>query len=412
MKRLSSIASLVVLSLLLLITPAIAQGPVKAPPSGSTPTPVAITPQPGSGIGSFLMTPGANAAQSTQEVVLSTPTPIPQADNSMTYNFTVTLPNDWLVWNNDSYETRDTALNELGNMLRNISSSLSLDFFAADELDYLQIAGFDPQLENGQLVSFRFLVGSYVNIVQEMGFDANITPDQLIDQLAATRITVNNRSTGVFFDQGTALTLWAVMPWWNNVLGVAVIQAPRSYWDQNSNLLFDIATSLRDGDEEIDPSVALQLPNLPPVLPQSNPSNNQSLDYTLDPNFGSGSISTTTPNLQVRVVSGGNIDIQGLLGSQCAGFASAPPDYRVMVQANFTFISFAFLADDNNADTTMVINDPHGDWWCSDDIGNIYPANPLNPGMDLNATLGQYDIWVGSYNADEFVEGTLHVFTQ
>lgn len=58
-----------------------------------------------------------------------------------------------------------------------------------------------------------------------------------------------------------------------------------------------------------------------------------------------------------------------------------------------------------SGDTTLVINDARGRWWCSDDEGG-YP----NPMVDIASPPGgQYDIWIGSYRAGENIPATLHM---
>ena len=53
----------------------------------------------------------------------------------------------------------------------------------------------------------------------------------------------------------------------------------------------------------------------------------------------------------------------------------------------------------------LVINDPTGEWWCSDDsFGGFNPSIDFATGPD-----GVYDIWVGTYVSDVFIPGTLSI---
>jgi serine protease Do len=85
----------------------------------------------------------------------------------------------------------------------------------------------------------------------------------------------------------------------------------------------------------------------------------------------------------------------------CRGFATSSPDYIV----RFTPGNHLRIYVEAPGDTTLVVNDGQGNWWCSDDDGGN-----LNPSIEIpNPVGGQYDIWVGSYQAGANIRGTLHV---
>ena len=67
------------------------------------------------------------------------------------------------------------------------------------------------------------------------------------------------------------------------------------------------------------------------------------------------------------------------------------------------FTEFAIVAADE-ADSTLIINGPGGNWYCNDDFTGWDPMVELE-----DAPGGQYDIWVGTYSADEFINGTLYI---
>lgn len=104
-----------------------------------------------------------------------------------------------------------------------------------------------------------------------------------------------------------------------------------------------------------------------------------------------------------NITSGGNIDVSRLsLSPGCRGFATGRPDYILDYSNPASFLRFYFTA---GGDTTLVINDGRGNWHCNDDS-----HGGLNPTVDIdNPPGGQYDIWVGSYRANENIRGTLHV---
>jgi len=110
-------------------------------------------------------------------------------------------------------------------------------------------------------------------------------------------------------------------------------------------------------------------------------------DYSLDPNFGTYSLSAgfTPDPAELQVVAGGTIDAS-TLGYNCAGMISNAPDVRL----NWSGGQIT-LGANSNEDTTIVVNTPDGSWACNDD------TNGLNPAVTLSGS-GQYDIWIGTYN--------------
>jgi hypothetical protein len=105
----------------------------------------------------------------------------------------------------------------------------------------------------------------------------------------------------------------------------------------------------------------------------------------------------------VSITSGGSIDSSSLgLGAGCRGFVTRQPDYILDYRNAASFLRFYVTG---SGDTTLVINDARGRWHCNDDS-----HGGLNPTVDINRPpSGQYDIWVGSYRANENIRTTLHV---
>ena len=59
----------------------------------------------------------------------------------------------------------------------------------------------------------------------------------------------------------------------------------------------------------------------------------------------------------------------------------------------------------SSEDTTLLISDANGNWYCSDDS-----YGTRNPTIDFsNAPEGRYDIWVGTFAQDRSAPATLHV---
>lgn len=125
-------------------------------------------------------------------------------------------------------------------------------------------------------------------------------------------------------------------------------------------------------------------------------------------NFGVHRLTTgfTPDPATVDVVSGGDIDASTVDtgGVACAGFVTGQPDVIVHFDEMAGFLRFAFRPGTDGADATLVINDGEGNWHCNDD------GSGLNPVVDIaNAVPGQYDIWIGSYNAQDQIQGQLLV---
>lgn len=114
-------------------------------------------------------------------------------------------------------------------------------------------------------------------------------------------------------------------------------------------------------------------------------------NFGLAPAFGQANLNAgfrPAPH-SVSIVAGGAIDA-GNLGGGCAGFIADAPDYRLSYTAGGVPLIFSVIA---NGDTTLVINDPSGNWVCDDDGGGA-----LNPRVQINSpSSGQYDIWVGTF---------------
>lgn len=130
-------------------------------------------------------------------------------------------------------------------------------------------------------------------------------------------------------------------------------------------------------------------------------------------NFGETHLSTgflPDPH-QVALVSGAsvesfvNIDEAGITPNNsgtCTGFATSAPDYIVHLDSPGALLRFFVNAP---GDTTLVINDGAGNWWCSDDDGGN-----LNPLIEIaSPPAGQYDVWVGSYEPGANIQAVLSV---
>ncbi len=128
-------------------------------------------------------------------------------------------------------------------------------------------------------------------------------------------------------------------------------------------------------------------------------------DWSLNPSYGSVSlVSGFSPDpYLVSLQSGGSIDTSRSIGGSCRGFVANAPDFRLHYQAGN--ILPLIISVSSNADTTLVINAPDGNWYCNDDGGQ-----GLNPSLRWNTPMtGQYDIYVGTYGNASYQNATLSV---
>jgi len=151
---------------------------------------------------------------------------------------------------------------------------------------------------------------------------------------------------------------------------------------------------------EFDPTGSTSSSGNPPPPPSSGnpplPPQQAGPDWTLDPAFGTFALNSgfTPDPYYVDVLAGGSIAISDFTGGECAGHIARAPDVRLNFEGgNFAELFFSVDATD---DTTLVINDPYGEWWCDDDSGN----EGLNPLIRMTPDSGQYDIWIGTYQEE------------
>ncbi|MBC7812458.1 MAG: hypothetical protein H7175_14985, partial [Burkholderiales bacterium] len=133
------------------------------------------------------------------------------------------------------------------------------------------------------------------------------------------------------------------------------------------------------------------------------------LNLDLAPNFGSTALAAgfiPDPHTVLGIQSGGPIDVRLLgIGADCSGFVTAAPDYNVAWSGSTQNLRIFFVADNPTQDATLVVNLPNRQWVCNDDA-----TGGVNPAINItNPPPGDYDIWVGSFNATESITGTLYI---
>ncbi|MDX2160419.1 MAG: hypothetical protein SF162_03745 [bacterium] len=100
---------------------------------------------------------------------------------------------------------------------------------------------------------------------------------------------------------------------------------------------------------------------------------------------------------RVTVSGGGEVDVIALnTGVPCAGYYNQPPSLTLTVLERLPFLRI-FTTAPPEFDTTLVIADAQGRWYCADDWNGA--ANPL---IDLlGGAAGELRIWVGSFDASD-----------
>ena len=106
---------------------------------------------------------------------------------------------------------------------------------------------------------------------------------------------------------------------------------------------------------------------------------------------------------RVPVVAGGGVQASVVLAG-CMGWVAEAPDVQLTYTAGSVLPLILSAASDG--DTTLLVNDPAGNWHCDDDGGN----EPLNPSLRFDQPLsGVYDIWIGTYQQGQTPEASLSI---
>ena len=91
----------------------------------------------------------------------------------------------------------------------------------------------------------------------------------------------------------------------------------------------------------------------------------------------------------IAVEAGGDGEATGI-GPECGGWIDfSKPDVDLNYTAGEYPLYISVVAD---TDTTLVINDPAGNWICNDDLEGV------NPGIVIqNPRSGNYNFWIGTF---------------
>ena len=142
------------------------------------------------------------------------------------------------------------------------------------------------------------------------------------------------------------------------------------------------------------------------------PGGSATLDYSLDPTYGSATIGdNSTPDpYSIDVTSGGSVEVSSLsLGPDCTGFAANAPNFRFDYAGSASRLRVFYVAADGS-NTTLIVNGPGAIWYCNDDDPVSGTTNPM---VEISAPgTGQYDVWVGTFGSSNSGSGTLYITEQ
>lgn len=128
-------------------------------------------------------------------------------------------------------------------------------------------------------------------------------------------------------------------------------------------------------------------------------------DLSASPTYGTVNLLTGfTPDPHIIDLRAGGSINANVVDDSCRGFIATAPDFSVTYTAGTNYPLIISVAADT--DTTLVINDPNGNWICDDDGG----TQGLNPSLRFDApSSGRYDIWVGTYGNTASQPARLHI---
>ena len=115
-------------------------------------------------------------------------------------------------------------------------------------------------------------------------------------------------------------------------------------------------------------------------------------DLSAEPSFGDVSLSAgfTPDPFVVSLRAGGTIDASATIHAGCPGFIADAPDFDLYYNAGSLPL---IITSESDADTTLIVNAPNGEWYCADDSG---PG--VNPQVRFaQPRTGTYNIWIGFY---------------
>lgn len=266
-------------------------------------------------------------------------------------------------------------------------------------------AGFDSDPQTIRIESGGSISISHLGLCSECEGYASIAPDITLNW------TGNSDDLRIFFEaddpseDATLIISTSDGTWVGNDDAHSTTLNPRIHLDGYGGGQYDIWVGSYSSGTTISGTLTItEYDREPAGRPVED-----SPDYSLDPHFGTVDLSSgfdSDPH-QIEVVSGGSVDVSlAELCSGCTGYVSRAPDIRLNWSGDTDDLRVFFRANYGGEDATLVISTPSGEWIGNDDAHD----NTLDPMVILRGHgAGQYDIWVGSFSADETIEGVVTI---
>ncbi|MDZ7778391.1 MAG: hypothetical protein U5R14_00440 [Gemmatimonadota bacterium] len=109
-----------------------------------------------------------------------------------------------------------------------------------------------------------------------------------------------------------------------------------------------------------------------------------------------------TPDPVSRPLRAGGTQANAVPGAECTGYLDASaPDFDLNYAADDSPL---VIYAESEVDLTLVVNDAAGEWHCSDDATGTDPLIRFD-----EPPSGNYNIWVGTYEAGRLENATLHI---
>jgi len=126
------------------------------------------------------------------------------------------------------------------------------------------------------------------------------------------------------------------------------------------------------------------------------------IDPAAAPGFGEQTLNAgfSPDPVTVDITAGGTIDA-ATIGGACNGFVTAEPTYRLTYAAASWPLILSAVSE---ADLTIVVRTPDGEFLCNDDTNGANPAVRIE-----QPAAGAYEIWVGTYAPGPTQAGTLFI---
>lgn len=120
-------------------------------------------------------------------------------------------------------------------------------------------------------------------------------------------------------------------------------------------------------------------------------SSSGNIDWSATPSYGQVSLNGgfSPDPYTVSIAAGGSQDASQL-GTACWGNIASNPDFNLTFSPGSLPLT---ISASSSTDTTLVVNAPDGNWYCSDDFSGLNPAIEF-----AHPQAGLYNIWVGTYS--------------